>query len=118
MKNICIHVVAFVSLAFPASAQMREIAKACTWQFGRSNGSVIARSIRLVSSSDSSGSNISGYSNPNEHTWSISGDKLIFRNTSGDITTRFNSASVVGGKLVLNGDIVTNPPFKHTLQCK
>lgn len=104
----------------PANAQITrigDIAKVCNWEFGRSDGSVIAPSMQLVSSTNSSGSNIRGYKNPNEHTWSVSGGKLVFRNRSGDVTTRFNRASINGGKLFLDGDIVTSPPFTHTLEC-
>lgn len=99
-------------LAIPkAEAGMLEIAKTCAWDFGRTDGSVIARDIRLASNN-----RLVGYSNPNEDSWGISGGDIVFRNRSGNITTRFSQAKVNNsGRLMVFGRFSNT--IIHTLTC-
>lgn len=99
-------------LAIPkAEAGMLEIAKTCSWDFGRTDASLIARNISLASNG-----RIVGYFNRNENSWEIYGGDIAFRNTSGDITTRFRKAKVTNSdRLMVYGRF--NDSITHTLTC-
>ncbi len=96
-----------------AQAGMREIARACSWDFGRDDGSVIARNIDLAKDGE-----LVGYNNPNEHSWEINGGDIVFLNKDGKISTRFDGARVAGGNLVLYGRFRLGGNITHTLTCR
>lgn len=81
-----------------------------TWQFSRSDGSVIAERIRL--GADGS---IQGYSHPNEARWAFDGDILTFYDRSGRPSTRFTQRQSLHGKSVLSGRSLLDPRIRHLL---
>ena len=109
-----------ISIAFllgvavqPAKADMSDVARACTWDFGRNDGFVIAPRIRLAPRGV-----IDGYSHPNEDSWGIEDGDIVFYNESGRILTRFNQATVIDGKLTLYGRFLGGGDITHTLTCR
>lgn len=80
------------------------------WQFGRSDGSVIAARVKLIA-----GGTIQGYSHPNEHHWGLEGGKVVFYNAASQPTTRFLSGGQEGGVMVLRGAFLPNQSITHVL---
>lgn len=70
------------------------------WQFERSDGTIIAPQIILLPDGS-----ISGHTDPNEVRWGLedSGQTLVFYNSHGITSTRFTSAQLEQGRLVLTG---------------
>jgi hypothetical protein len=81
------------------------------WQFGRGDGSVIAKTIRLRP-----GGKIEGYSHYNESRWGMEGNTLVFYDGSGQPTCRFTTAQTVDGKVVLSGPFIPNTQISHVLR--
>ena len=80
------------------------------WQFSRSNQTVIAEKIRLLSNGT-----IQGYSHPNEARWAYDGDILAFFAQSGAASTRFTLRIQQNGKQVLSGRSLLDPSVRHLL---
>jgi DUF1680 family protein len=80
------------------------------WQFSRSNQSVIAEKVRLLSNGT-----IQGYSHPNETRWAYEGDLLTFFAQSGAASTRFTLRAQQHGKQVLSGWSLLDPSVRHLL---
>ena len=100
-------------LMSPAEASIDSVAKACTWDFGRTTGYVIAKNITL-----SSGGSIRGYSHPNEDSWGVKNGNIVFYNKDRRVMTSFDKATVVNGKLVLSGRFLGNGNITHTITCQ
>ncbi len=82
-----------------------------TWQFGRTNGSVISNQMRLMPNGV-----ITGYQHPNESRWGIESKTLVFYHRSGRVTTRFTSCRKVNGVTILSGTFLPNPGITHVLK--
>ena len=80
------------------------------WQFARSDDSVIAEQIELLSNGS-----IQGYSHPNEARWGYDGDLLTFFAQSGVPSTRFTLRTEQHGKQVLSGVSLIDPSIRHLL---
>jgi DUF1680 family protein len=80
------------------------------WRFQRADGSVIASRITLGPNGA-----IAGYFHPNEASWGMEGDILVFYNMDRRATTRFESQRTRRGKTVLRGGLVGNPSIEHVL---
>ncbi|MEI6156945.1 MAG: hypothetical protein WCP87_01105 [Atribacterota bacterium] len=83
-----------------------------TWEFGRGDGTVLG-TLRLLPEGK-----ISGYSNPNESSWGIEGNTLLFYHSSGKSTTRFNSFQKKDGKWIISGPFLLYGKNIHVLKEK
>ena len=81
------------------------------WQFGRGDGSVIAKWIRLLP-----GGKIQGYSHPNESRWGLENNQVVFYHSNGKPSCRFTSVRTELGKLILSGPYLFNQRFTHVLR--
>lgn len=96
-----------------AQADMRNVAQACSWDFGRGDGSVIAENIKLAS-----GGKIVGYKQENEDSWGIERGYIVFRNQHGIVSTKFDNAKMENNRLVLFGTFLLHGNTIHTLTCR
>jgi len=80
------------------------------WKFGRADGSVIAARIELLP-----GGRIGGYSYPNESRWGLEGGKVVFYDSGGRPTCRFESVQQQGGLVVLSGPFLPDKRITHVL---
>jgi DUF1680 family protein len=80
------------------------------WQFSRSNQTVIAEQVQLLSNGT-----IFGYSHPNEARWAFDGDVLTFFAQSGAASTRFAFRTRQHGKEVLSGMSLLDSSVRHLL---
>jgi hypothetical protein len=80
------------------------------WQFSRSDGTMIAERIQLLSNGS-----IAGYSHPNEARWGFDGDILTFYAASGAPSTRFTMQTKVHGKQLLTGFSLLDSKIRHIL---
>jgi hypothetical protein len=82
-----------------------------TWQFSRSDGTVIASPIRLMADGS-----IQGYSHPNEARWGLEGDTLVFFAQDGRASTRFTTISIEEGKMKYKGQsLISEQQIIHIL---
>ena len=80
------------------------------WQFARSDGSVIAEQITLLSDGS-----LQGYSHANEARWGFDGDTLTFFTSGGAPSTRFTLRVVEHGKQILSGMSLLDGKVRHIL---
>jgi DUF1680 family protein len=80
------------------------------WQFSRSDDTVIAEQIQLLSTGS-----IHGYSHPNEARWGYDGDLLTFFAQSGAPSTRFTQRTQQHGKQVLSGMSLIDSSVRHIM---
>ncbi len=81
-----------------------------TWRFTRIDGEVGTESMRFLLNGQ-----IAGYANPNEHGWRFEGEKLLFLDKDGIVTTIFESVDP-HGSAVLEGDFLADPEIRLRLE--
>jgi acetyltransferase-like isoleucine patch superfamily enzyme len=84
-----------------------------SWSFAHVGGPEVAGDLRLAPSGQ-----ILGYTHPNEARWALEGDILVFMNSVGDQSTRFDAVSLVDNCLVLEGKHLLEPEHNITLRLK
>jgi DUF1680 family protein len=84
--------------------------EAKTWQFGRGDGSIISKRMRLLP-----GGLIAGHSHPNEARWRMEGETLVFVAQDGKVSTRFTWASLQNGRRQLRGTFEFDQRITHEL---
>ena len=83
-----------------------------TWQFGRGDKSVISNNMHL-----DEGGKISGYSHPNENSWAVEGNVLLFYHIDGRTATRFDTfAKDENGKWEISGPFLLTQGVTHVLK--
>jgi tetratricopeptide (TPR) repeat protein len=81
------------------------------WQFGRSDATVLASKMRLLP-----GGQIEGATHSNESRWAIVGKELLFYDSAGKVSTRYNSFRQEGGRWVISGPFVLWGKITHVLK--
>ena len=81
------------------------------WQFGRSDGTVLASKMRLLPDGQ-----IEGATHSNESRWAIVGKELLFYDSAGKVSTRYNSFRQEGGRWVISGPFVLWGKITHVLK--
>ena len=89
----------------------RDILTSKVWQFGRSDGTVLVAKMRLLP-----GGRIEGATHPNESKWAVVGNELLFYDSSGKISTRYNSFRQDGGHWVISGPFLLWGNITHVLR--
>jgi len=89
----------------------RDILASKMWQFGRSDGTVLASRIRLLP-----GGRIEGATHSNETQWAVVGNELLFYDSSGKVATRYNSFRQEGGRWVISGPFLLWGNITHVLR--
>lgn len=117
MKKLNVLVAAVISVAsFSSVANItHELATTCAWEFGRTDGSVISPRMSLTKIGT-----VSGYSHQNESSWEVNAGDLIFKDSNGAVSTRFNKVEITAqGSVKLLGDFLLIPEYNvvHTLTC-
>lgn len=79
--------------------ELRDLLASKTWKFVRSDGSVIAPSIRLLENRK-----ISGYHHPSESAWDVRNFNLVFLSDRRKPTTNFDTMRLENGRWKLEGD--------------
>lgn len=82
------------------------------FRFGRADGTTISAELVLMPNGK-----IHGYRHPNETSWAIEEEHLVFKNGAGAISTRFDSCRIEDGRLLLSGQFLfTKHEIVHTLR--
>jgi hypothetical protein len=81
------------------------------WQFGRSDGTVLVAKMRLLP-----GGRIEGAAHSNESKWAVVGNELLFYDSSGKVSTRYNSFRQDGGHWVISGPFLLWGNITHVLR--
>ncbi len=89
----------------------RDILTSKVWLFGRSDGTVLASKMRLLP-----GGRIEGATHSNESRWAVVGNELLFYDSSGKATTRYNSFRQDGGHWVISGPFLLWGNITHILR--
>ena len=89
----------------------RDILTSKVWQFGRSDGTVLASKMRLLP-----GGRIEGATHSNESQWAVVGNELLFYDSSGKAATRYNSFRQEGGRWVISGSFLLWGNITHVLR--
>ena len=89
----------------------RDILASKVWQFGRSDGTVLASKMRLLA-----GGRIEGATHSNESQWAVVGNELLFYDSSGKVATRYNSFRQEGGRWVISGPFLLWGDITHVLR--
>jgi len=89
----------------------RDILTSKVWQFGRSDGTVLASKMRLLA-----GGRIEGATHSNESQWAVVGNELLFYDSSGKAATRYNSFRQDGGRWVISGPFLLWGDITHVLR--
>ena len=89
----------------------RDILTSKVWQFGRSDGTVLASKMKLLP-----GGRIEGATHSNESQWAVVGNELLFYDSSGKVATRYNSFRQEGGRWVISGPFLLWGNITHVLR--
>jgi len=89
----------------------RDILTSKVWQFGRSDGTVLVSRMRLLP-----GGRIEGANNPNESQWALAGNEILFYDSSGKVSTRYNFFRQEGGRWVISGPFLLWGSITHVLR--
>jgi len=81
-----------------------------TWQFGRSDGTILGAQIQLLSDGT-----IVGYSHPNEVRWGFQGNTLVFYGQNNQPSTRFTWSVKENGRFILRGRSLFDSSIIHIL---
>ncbi len=81
------------------------------FQFGRTDGTVLAGRVQLIP-----GGQLSGYAHPNESRWRVEGDALVLVAADGRPSTRFTSTRSAFGRVDYEGQSLFDPAIRHRLR--
>jgi hypothetical protein len=80
------------------------------WQFGRSDGTLLIASMRLLPDG-----RIEGANNVNETRWAVADGALLFFGAAGAVSTRFDTFRLEGGRWVISGPFLLWCDITHVL---
>lgn len=112
MKKLLFSILAIASFQANASIDF-DLAVSCNWKFQKTNGTVVANSMRLHPTGK-----VTVFDSQNEYKWAIVAGNLALLNKEGFITTHFNEMSLnTTGQVVLKGRSMFVKATDYTLTC-
>jgi hypothetical protein len=113
MKKLLFSILAIASFQANASIDF-DLATSCNWKLQKTDGSVVANSIRLHPSGK-----VTAFDSQNEYKWEVVAGNVALLNKEGFITTHFNEMSLnATGQVVLKGRSMVVRNTDYTLTCR